>query len=125
MTREYYEEPLLMKSVIPSVNTLFLSFEEFNASIDFFKTTEIIEWKALTGLMIETKPNNACNFANLGGLNYPLPLGMNRESNVLIEFLEDYGDGYYKVLVTWEGQVKEGRASKYGSYPVFRVSFNP
>lgn len=106
-----------------------VTYEEFNAGLHCLKTpeTEKDEWNSLLGKEIQTQVTCACNFANLGGISYPLPIGMNRGDTVTIKFIEilhaNPDDNYYKVELTWDNKKKLGRANVYGTYPVFRVSF--
>lgn len=103
------------------------TWEEFDASIDVVKNEYMLKnWNNLLERDFFCVVQNAANYANCGGLAYPLPEGMSPGTLLLIEPISIIGgtesEPYYLCYVTFKGVRRNARLSKYGGNPTARLS---
>lgn len=102
------------------------TWQNFDAILEIVKTQEMVEnWEGLSSKTFVCVVQNAVNFANLGGLDYPRPVGMQRGDLLEISVGSSYSsDLSYECSVTFRGRERRNvRLSNRGAYPTARLSF--
>lgn len=102
------------------------TWDNFDASIDIMKPQDMVEsWEDLSGKTFSCAVQNGCNFANLGGLHYPLPEGMRQGDLLEVSVSGPYGSApYYECSVTFQGKQRQNiQLLKQGKCPTARLSF--